>query len=224
MENIRKAFDSLAQEYDKHREHIIPDFHQFYGSAVWAAESPLEEPNILDIGAGTGLLSMFVLKKFPHATITLMDFAKNMLEIARKRFSGNNNINYIVTDYSKSDIGGPYDIVCSALSIHHLISEDKKKLFKKIYSALNPGGIFVNADQSEGETPYFSNRYQAYWNDFLMSGSFNEPERLEILRRRCEMDQNEKLSDQIRWLSNAGFSDVDVVYRNRTFLVTVGKK
>lgn len=152
MNDVRKAFDSLAQDYDKYREYIIPDFHQFYGSAVWAVESPLKNPRILDIGAGTGLLSAFLLQKYPDATITLMDFAENMLDVARERFSGNENIRYLVSDYSKSDLGGPFDSICSALSIHHLKSEDKEKLFKKIYTSLVPGGIFVNADQADGET------------------------------------------------------------------------
>lgn len=57
-----------------------------------------------------------------------------------------------------------------------------------------------------------------------MSGLFNEPEYLEILKRRSEFDRNEKLSDKLRWLSDVGFLDVDVVYRNRTFIVTVGKR
>ena len=58
-------------------------------------------------------------------------------------------------DYSRADLEGPYDIVCSALSIHHLITEDKYKLFERIFSALNTGGLFINADQADGETIYF---------------------------------------------------------------------
>jgi tRNA (cmo5U34)-methyltransferase len=38
-----------------------------------------------------------------------------------------------------------------------------------------------------------------------------------------DLDENEKLSDQLAWLREAGFSDVDVVYRNRTFVVTVAR-
>jgi tRNA (cmo5U34)-methyltransferase len=56
MEHVRKAFDAVATEYDAQREYIIPDLRQYYGAAVWAAESK-EDPAILDIGAGTGLLS-----------------------------------------------------------------------------------------------------------------------------------------------------------------------
>ena len=46
----------------------------------------------------------------------------------------------------------------------------------------------------------------------------------EILKRRYTLDKNEKLSEQLGWLREAGFTDVDVVYRNRTFIVTVARK
>ncbi|MDD1684962.1 MAG: class I SAM-dependent methyltransferase [Methanoregula sp.] len=224
MEHIRDAFNPIAAQYDAQREHIIPEMKQYYGAAVWAAEAPGHAPAILDIGAGTGLLSAMILQKFPGARMTLMDIAANMLDVAKERFAGREKIRYVVSDYSVSDLRGPYDLVCSALSIHHLSPEDKQRLFVRIFAALRPGGMFVNADQAEGETPYFRDRYMEYWNDFLKNGPLNTEENREILRRRETLDRNEKLSVQLAWLRNAGFSDVDVVYRNRTFIVTVARK
>lgn len=224
MEHIRQAFNQFAQDYDAQREHVIPELRQYYGAAVWAMESPEPAPAILDIGAGTGLLSAFLLEKFPGARLTLMDISEKMLEVARKRFAGRPGTQYVVCDYSRSALGGPYDIACSALSIHHLAPEDKRQLFRRIFAALKPGGMFVNADQAEGETPYFTQRYLDYWNDFLRNGPLTEAQHAEILRRRDTLDRNEKLSDQLAWLKEAGFADADVVYRNRTFIVTAARK
>jgi tRNA (cmo5U34)-methyltransferase len=221
MEHIRQAFNRFAQEYDTQREHIIPEMRQFYGTAVWAMESTEAEPAILDIGAGTGLMSAYLLDKFPQAHLTLVDIAENMLDLARQRFAGRENTRYVVSDYSTGDLGGPYDIACSALSIHHLAPEEKRLLFRRIFACLKPGGMFVNADQADGETPYFRERYMAYWNEFMKTGPLTESQHAEILKRRDTLDRNEKLSDQLAWLREAGFSDVDVVYRNRTFIVTV---
>jgi tRNA (cmo5U34)-methyltransferase len=147
-----------------------------------------------------------------------------MLDVARQRFKDQKNIRYVICDYSRSDLGGPYDIVCSALSIHHLVTADKRQLFGRIFNALKPGGMFVNADQADGETPYFRQRNLEYWNEFLKNGPLNDAEHAEILRRRSTLDLNEKLSVQLGWLHEAGFTDVDVVYKNRTFIVTVAKK
>ena len=224
MEHIKNAFDNIAAEYDAQRKYVIPEMDEYYGAAVWAAESPVKNPAILDIGAGTGLLSALMLEKFPGATFTLLDISDNMLNVARERFAGRDNIRYVVSDYSRTDLEGPFDIVCSALSIHHLTTADKRKLFEKIFSALKPGGMFVNADQADGETTYFRQRYLDYWNQFLRNGPLNEKEHAEILARRDILDRNEKLSLQLSWLHECGFSDVDVVYKNRTFIVTVAKK
>ena len=224
MEHIREAFNKFATEYDRHREYIIPDMRQYYGTAVWAMETPADKPEILDVGAGTGLLSAFVLEKYPDARLTLMDIAENMLDLARKRFAARPGMKYVVCDYSRSELGGPYDIICSALSIHHLETEDKHRLFHRIHAALRPGGMFVNADQADGETPYFRQRYLDYWNGFLADSPMDPSEHAEILKRRNLLDKNEKLSLQLAWLHEAGFADVDVVYRNRTFIVTVARK
>jgi len=224
MEHIKNAFDNIAAEYDSQRQYVIPEMDEYYGAAVWAAESPEQSPAILDIGAGTGLLSALMLQKFPGATLTLMDISENMLAVARQRFSGRKNIRYMANDYSKAELDGPYDIVCSALSIHHLAPEDKHSLFGKIFSALKPGGMFINADQADGETTYFRKKFLDYWNDFLRNGPLNKEKHMEILKRRDTLDRNEKLSVQLHWLQECGFSDVDVVYRNRTFIVTVARK
>jgi tRNA (cmo5U34)-methyltransferase len=224
MEHIRQAFNRFAQEYDTQREFIIPEMRQFYGAAVWAAEAEVSEPEILDIGAGTGLMSAYMLEKFPQANLTLVDIAENMLEMARQRFAARRQTRYVVSDYSTGDLGGPYDIACSALSIHHLAPEEKQLLFRRIFACLKPGGMFVNADQADGETPYFRKRYLEYWNEFMRSGPMTEAQYAEILERRDTLDRNEKLLDQLAWLREAGFSDVDVVYRNRTFIVTVARK
>lgn len=224
MEHIRDAFNAFATEYDSQREFVIPDLKGFYTAAVWVAKTDRKAPDILDIGAGTGLLSAFFLQKFPDATFTLMDIAENMLEVAKERFRERGRIRYVVCDYSKADLGGPYDIICSALSIHHLETNDKRQLFHRVFSALRPGGIFINADQADGETFYFRQRYLDYWNDFLETGPLNDSGRAEIFRRRDSLDKNEKLSVQLHLLEEAGFSDVDAVYKNRTFVVTAARK
>lgn len=108
-------------------------------------------------------------------------------------------------DYSRVDLGGPYDLVCSALSIHHLVPEYKHRLFERVCQALSPGGLFVNADQAEGETPYFTERYREYWDEFLKSGPLTSSEHAEILRRRDMLDKNEKLSVQSGGSTKPGF-------------------
>jgi len=224
MDEIRKAFDAIADRYDGQRKYVIPRMEDLYGAAVWAAEWPGRTPAILDIGAGTGLLSALLMQKYPQATFTLVDISRNMLDVARERFSNNPNVRFIVADYSREDLPGRYDLVCSALSIHHLEHGDKRGLFRRIFEALNPGGLFVNADQAGAQSEWLSRRNIEYWDEFVVASPFPADELKAAMIRRDTLDKNAALLDQIAWLSEAGFSGVDIVYKNRTFCVFLGKK
>jgi tRNA (cmo5U34)-methyltransferase len=224
MDSIRRSFNAIAPEYDGQRRWIIPEMDAFYGAAVWAAAWPGECPAVLDIGAGTGLLSGLILQRYPRARLTLLDISESMLEVAEKRFAGMEQVRYVVADYSREELPGTYDLICSALSIHHLPHEDKRRLYQRIYHALNPGGLFVNSDQADAESAWLRQMNLEYWDDFVRSGPLPEEERARVLHRRDTLDRNALLFDQLSWLREAGFSGVDVVYKNRVFCVFLGKK
>src|SRR5271167_4060784 len=86
---VKDAFGLTAREYDRARRQLVPCFDDFYRSAVEALPfAPNAAPEILDLGAGTGLLSGFIAAAFPHARLTLLDIAPEMLDRARERFVG----------------------------------------------------------------------------------------------------------------------------------------
>lgn len=224
MEQIKKAFDETASRYDAQRRWIIPEMDDYYSAAVWAAECINSRPAILDIGAGTGLLSALIIRKYPDASLTLVDLSESMLGMAKERFAGRKEVRYITGDYSSVDFAGRYDLICSALSIHHLEQDDKRRLYKKIFDALHPGGIFVNADQVLGETPAINRRYMAYWDEFLEPCPLSPLDKKQVLYRRDTFDRNEKLSVQLVWMQDCGFTSIDVVYKNRQFVVFTGRR
>jgi tRNA (cmo5U34)-methyltransferase len=224
MDDVRKAFDAIASHYDAQRKGIIPNFEDFYLAAAQAAEWHGKNPSILDIGSGTGLLSALLLEKFPAAILTLVDISPNMLAIARQRFSANDRVIYKAGDYRYEGLDRMYDLICSALSIHHLDHGEKRGLYARIYSALNPGGVFLNAEQVAGETLEQHGRYMEYWNDYVRHGPLPEVEWKNALERRDTLDKMEKLSVQLDWLRAIGFSDVDVRYKNRMLAVMRGRK
>ncbi|HTY51811.1 MAG TPA: class I SAM-dependent methyltransferase [Methanomicrobiales archaeon] len=221
---LREAFDTIASRYDEHRRWIIPDFRGFYAAAVAAATSRREDPAILDIGAGTGLLPGFLLEVYPAASLTLMDLSGEMLAVARRRFAGRDATRFIVADYREADLGGPFDLICSALSIHHLGREEKRELYRRIFAALGRDGTFVNADEFKGETAREHRENLGRWDEFLLGGPLGEAGAREIMERRDRLDRMEKLSVQLGWLEEIGFTGVEVPYRNGTFAVIAGKR
>ena len=146
--DIEKQFNLIAEEYDGNRRKFIPCFDDFYQNTTKFIVSNKNEPKrIIDLGAGTGLLTYFWYQQCPNSEYVLVDIADEMLNVARKRFESIGNVSYQIENYIDKLPDGFFDTVISALSIHHLEDEDKAKLFTRIYNSLPSGGLFINYDQ-----------------------------------------------------------------------------
>ncbi|BAZ30137.1 type 11 methyltransferase [Cylindrospermum sp. NIES-4074] len=223
--NIQQAFDIAAADYDNLRRVLIPCFDDFYKTAVEIISSNGITPlKVLDLGAGTGLYSGMVQAVFPNAEFTLLDLAPEMLEKAKSRFSKmGKSPKILIGDYVETDLGGSYDLVISALSIHHLSDVDKKRLYQQVYHVLSPGGMFVNADQVLGKTPDLEKLYRQNWLDSVIAKGISQ-EDLKAAQKRMEYDRMTPLDIQLAWLDAAGFQDVDCWYKNFSFAVFGGYK
>lgn len=223
MSEIQKKFDDISKKYDEQRRKFIPCFDDFYGMLVSVASVNTENPKILDIGAGTGLLSAFLMKRYPNASFTLIDISEKMLDIAKDRFRGNSNVEFIVADYSKCSFIKKYDMVVSALSIHHLEDKEKKEIYKKSYSLLRQNGIIINADQVYGETPFIENLNKRVWRHYIENSGLSKEEILAGYER-IKLDKESTLDQQINWLKEVGFCDVSCIYKYYHFAVMFGRK
>jgi len=221
--DVKVKFNENASQYDSQRKKLIPCFDDFYSIATSIAKTNINNPNILDIGAGTGLLSFFILDKFPNANVTLIDISEKMLDVAKERFKANPNVTYIIHDYTKYKFDKKYDVIISSLSIHHLTEVEKKRLYYDIYSSLNKDGVFINADQVLGETPFIESLYKKDWK-YKVENSGLPKEEILSAYERAKLDKMSTLEDQTNWLKDIGFLDVNCVYKYYNFVVLFGRK
>jgi len=221
--DVKVKFNENASQYDSQRKKLIPCFEDFYSIAISIIETKTNIPNILDIGAGTGLLSYFVLEKFPDANVTLIDLSEKMLDVAKERFKSTPNVTYIIDDYTKYKFDKKYEVVKSSLSIQHLTGDEKKQLYHNIYSSLNKDGVFINADQVLGGTPFIESLYKKDWK-YKVENSGLSKEEIHSAYERTKLDKMSTLEDQINWLKESGFLDVDCVYKYFNFVVFFGRK
>lgn len=221
-EALKEKFNENAEKYDKIRKLIIPCFDELYDITKNLANSKKDNPHILDLGAGTGLLTKYLFEKYPEAEFTLIDLSEEMLKLAKNRFQRYNNFEYITADYLEHNFNS-FDIIVSSLSIHHIEDKEKRKLYKKIYDALNPEGIFLNADQVIGPTPNIDNAYHRNWMEKIDENKFTGPEK-DTAIERMKFDKPATLDDNLKWLRDCGFEDVDVYYKYYNFCIFYAKK
>lgn len=222
-QDIRTAFDKAALTYDAGRRKLIPCFDDFYAAVAELADEALAEaPLVLDLGAGTGLVSAAVLAARPRATLVLADLSEAMLAVARERFAGG-DVSFKVMDHLELDGEGQWDAIVSGLSIHHLDDDGKRQVYARAARALKPGGLFVNADQVAGDSDEMERRYWSHWHRAVRASGLEEAEIAAAIERQ-KLDRRTPLAPQLDWLRQAGLAEVECRYKAVSFAVMTGRK
>jgi tRNA (cmo5U34)-methyltransferase len=222
MPNLTKeVFDATASTYDRDRARLIPGCDAFYR---WAVDLiPAGAKTIVDLGAGSGLLTQLVRQRFPNARIHLIDFSAAMLDLARKRLGDDPNLTFTESDYSSEPIPSDVCSIVSSLSIHHLDDAAKQRVFRKAYEALKPRGVFINAEQVAGPTPELDDRYRALWLQQVRALGASDQQIADSLYRQ-QQDHCVDVGRQLAWIREAGFADADCWYKEARFAVLAGTR
>jgi tRNA threonylcarbamoyl adenosine modification protein (Sua5/YciO/YrdC/YwlC family) len=137
---------------------------------------------ILELGTGTGETARRLLARHPEAALVGVDENEGMLAVARDRLPSE-RVSLRTARIEEPLPEGPFDLVATALCVHHLDDAGKADLFARVREALAPGGLFVLGDVVVPTDP-------ALATTPLTPG----------------YDRPSPLADQLRWLEEAGFA------------------
>jgi tRNA (cmo5U34)-methyltransferase len=222
-EDIKSKFGAIALEYDNQRRSLIPCFDDFYSCIVRSIAYGSKHGSILDVGAGTGLLTSFVYNQYPNSNYTVIDISEEMLQQAKRRFNNQQNFEFIIADYANYIFTNKYDVVVSALSIHHLEHDEKRKLYANIFGILNRGGVFINGDQFISRSKWLEEKIHERWKDLIKNSELTKDE-INGAFERMKMDKPATVERNIEMLDNVGFTNVDLLYKYYPFGVICGMK
>ncbi|MFT8655508.1 MAG: dethiobiotin synthase [Acetobacter papayae] len=100
------------------------------------AHTPLR---VLEIGCGTGFLSVQLCALWPQAHILATDYAPQMLERVRARLGA--RVDVRLMDAARPDIGGPFDVICGNLVLQWL--DNPAEALNRLTGLLAPGGVLA---------------------------------------------------------------------------------
>jgi len=225
MKKVRDHFDEEAGIFDELIRTLIPSYEYMVDSMVLALPFHHKERiNILDLGCGTGNISLKVKERFPNARITCVDMAENMIKMAKYKLASYDDVEFIIADVRDLDFKDDFDAVVSSLALHHLQHQEKKPFYHVIKRFLKKGGVFYNADNILGSSPHLNQLYMDKWIEFMLKSHTQEEINSVWLPKHREEDFPAQLMDHIHWLEDAGFEEVDVVWKSYMFGVYGGKK
>jgi len=225
MDRVRKRFEGEAREFDQTILKLTPytEMIDALVSAIPFNQSELIK--VIDLGCGTGTLAKEIKEKYPRAEVVCLDFAENMIAMAKDKLRDYEGITYMVRDLRNFDFKSKYHAVVSSLVLHHLpTAEDKKFLYKRIYDTLREGGVFYNADIILGSNIHLQEVYLKKWKEFMRRNVASDEIENKWIPRHREEDRPAKLVEQLKWLESIGFTDVDVVWKSHIFAVYGGTK
>jgi tRNA (cmo5U34)-methyltransferase len=173
----------------------VPGYDQMEDETVAATGAGAK--SVLELGIGTGETARRVLARHPEATLIGIDGSPGMVAVARDTLPAH-RVSVLVGRLEDPLPEGPFDLVVSALAVHHLPADSKADLFRRIANALEPGGRFVLADVVTPLNPSYV-----------------------VTAIDPEVDYPSTLDEQLAWLDAAGISP-EVTWTHRDLVVIIG--
>ena len=180
-----RSYDAVVSEWEWDPETYLADMadeipgYEDLQEAMAAATVDVRATRVLELGTGTGETALRVLSQHPEADWVGIDSSEAMLARARERLP---DADLRVQRLEDELPAGPFDLVVSALAVHHLDGAGKRGLFLRVARVLSPGGHFVLGDVVVPPTGEDGPIYI----DWVM-------------------DKPDTVEDQLAWLREAGF-------------------
>ncbi|AFZ42294.1 Methyltransferase type 12 [Halothece sp. PCC 7418] len=215
-----------TKEFDSKIRQLLPYYDEMLSAIALCV--PSNSTRILELGCGTGELTVKVLQQCPNAQLVAVDYSPRMIDFVANKLDYQGEGDRVKTlqldfgawanDEADSEVGSNFDAIISSLAIHHLTDEMKGKLFQKVARSLNPNGQFWNADPLLPEFPELSDIYQQSRQRWAEKQGYDlEAVRSQIGKSDTQgyssQDQLATLDDHLQMLNDAGFSKTAVIWK-----------
>ena len=231
--------EESSQYFIDYAAYFVPDRAVQFDTIGALIPTGAVSSHIVELCCGEGLLARTILERFPESDFHGYDGSSTMLEKARavlqpwgQRFTLH-TFDLAATEWRS--FPWPVQAIVSSLAIHHLDGDQKRALYRDLYRSLAPTGVLIIADLIQ---PAHSAGVQVAaqaWDEAVRQTALARDGNLaafdvfqhdhwNIYHYPDPMDKPSGVYEQLRWLEEAGFSDVDVYWLKAGHAIYGGRK
>jgi tRNA (cmo5U34)-methyltransferase len=225
--SAQEYWGAKVAEYDDFIRRVVPRYDEMMDRLLDGVPSTVER--VLELGSGTGNLSLRLVTLAPEARFTFVDGSPEMVEALRARFAARApeeaaRSTFVVAGFEDfRPEPESFDLVVTNLSLHHV--EDLGPVYRRIEEALRPGGRFRSCDGVRAASPELERVERARWEAFWLEEERLTPEELSSVREHIALhDHYQTLEAHFRMLYQAGLGAPDCVWRDGIFAVLTAEK
>jgi tRNA (cmo5U34)-methyltransferase len=216
-------FSSMLEEYDSLMRRAVPRYDEMLERLV--TYLPATAERVLELGCGTGNLTLRLLERYPTARIVTIDAGTELLELTRQRAGPDAaRLESRCQRFENLELAdGSHDLVVSSISLHHVV--DKGPVYQTLARALAPGGHFLFADELMGvDERVHAINWEAWLAFCRQDGGCTQEELRSLVEHAEAHDHFTSLAEHLRLLQEAGFVDLDCLWRNWIWGIVTGRK
>ncbi len=223
--SVGSFFDALSDDYTAVIDRCFPRYREMLATLLDYLPRHHQVRSVLELGCGTGNLSVLLSQVYPTAELRLVDLSGESLDICRSRLGPDARFAYDQRDFRELDYAPKsFDLIVSSIAIHHLTSLEKRQLFERLHGWLRDDGVFSYADQFAGATDDLNTRHMLNWRELSKQAGGSDDEWNMWMGHQARDDHHDTLTDQTGWLAEAGFAMVDCPWRCLLWTILQARK
>ena len=217
-------FGAMVDSYDSLIRRAVPRYDEMVQRLLEHIRPGARD--ILELGCGTGNLTLALLGKFKDARVTAVDASPEMTDVTMRRARERglaDRLSVVTARFEDLDAGAAsFDLVTSSMSLHHV--RDKQALYHAIARWLRPGGQLAFADQLAGATAHGHQAHWDLWERFCREpGHCTEEEIASLTEHSRAHDHYVSAGEHFQMLARSGFSSADLVWRTGMYSVVTAE-
>ncbi len=221
IQAIKQDFAIRSSFYDDYIVKVVPHHSEMLQALINSIPFSSDKPiRVLELGCGTGIATSNILERFPNAYIKCIDISQDMLDMAKVKFALNPNVEFEQDDYTKLNISDNFDVVISFLSMMYLTDDEaRKRVFKKVYDILFDNGFFISGEVHFSKSMHYQEVCMEKWVEHMKQFYTDEFIEAEVVEKAKKHSNPSILIDELRYLKEIGFSQIDIIWKYYSFSV-----